>query len=118
MHKAKFKPLVHFSVIYVISFNLELPSTAMNENGLYTLRVHLNGTTGAGLEAASRSLDEIMQWKSAIEEATTNLSQNQLKLQKEVKRLHIAKEMSDLIGYCRAVSFDINSKCAVNTPTQ
>ena len=86
----------------------------MNESGLYTLRVHPNGTTGAGLVAASRSLDEIMQWKSAIEEAMTNLSQNQLKLQKEVKRLHIAKEMSDLIAYCQAVSFDMNSKCLIN----
>ena len=69
--------------------------------------------TGAGLEVASRNLDEIAQWKTTIQEAIVNLSENQAKIQKEVKRLQIAKEMSDLIVYCRSVPFDMNSKCLI-----
>ena len=93
-----------------------LSGTTMNESGLYTLRIHpggLTGMTGAGLEVASRSLEEIAQWKTTIQEAIVNLSENQAKIQKEVKRLQIAKEMSDLIVYCRSVPFDMNSKCLI-----
>jgi len=91
-----------------------LPGTTVNENNLYTLRIHpggVSGMTGGGLEVASYSLEEITQWKSAIQEAIVNLSENQLKIQKEVRKLQIAKEMSDLIVYCRSVPFDMNSKC-------
>lgn len=92
-----------------------LPGTNVNESGLYTLRIHpsIPGLSGGGLEVASRSLEEITLWKSAIQEAIVNLSENQLKIQKEVKRLQIAKEMSDLIVYCRSVPFDMDSKCVV-----
>ena len=93
-----------------------LPGTTMNESGLFTLRIHpggLSGMTNAGLEVASRSLEEVTQWRTAIQEAIVNLSENQLKILKEVKRLQIAKEMSDLIVYCRSVPFDMNSKCLI-----
>ena len=85
----------------------------MNESGLFLLRIHPGGTVGmtGALEVASRSLEEITLWKSAIQGAIVNLSESQLKIQKEVKRLQIAKEMSDLIVYCRSVPFDMNSKC-------
>ena len=84
----------------------------VNESGLYTLRIHPAGMAGiAALEVASHNLDEITQWKQSIQEAIVNLSENQLKLQKEVKRLQIAKEMSDLIVYCRSVPFEMESKC-------
>ena len=83
----------------------------MNESGLFTLRVHPAGMVGAAaLEVASRNLDDVIQWKSSIQEAIVNLSENQLKLQKEVKRLQIAKEMSDLIVYCRSVPFEMDGK--------
>lgn len=83
----------------------------MNESGLYTLRIHPAGMAGvAALEVASHSLEEITQWKSSIQEAIVNLSETQIKLQKEVKKLQIAKEMSDLIVYCRSVPFEMDSK--------
>ena len=107
---------IHHFTSNITMLNLTvLPGTTVNESGLYTLRIHPTGMTGiagvAALEVAAHSLEEITQWKSSIQEAIVNLSENQLKLQKEVKRLQIAKEMSDLIVYCRSVPFEMDSKC-------
>lgn len=80
------------------------------------MRIHPEGISGmtGGLEVASHNLDDLTQWKTAIQEAIVNLSENQLKIQKEVKRLQIAKEMSDLIVYCRSVPFDMNSELFIS----
>ena len=100
-------------IIHITTLNpIVLPGTSVNESGLYTLRIHPAGMGSvAALEVASHSLEEITQWKQSIQDAIVNLSENQLKLQKEVKRLQIAKEMSDLIVYCRSVPFEMDSKC-------
>jgi len=91
-----------------------LPGTVPNENGLYTLRIHpggISGPTGGGLEVASRHLEEIRLWQTSIQEAIVNLDEAQLKLDQQVRKLQIAREMSDIIVYCRSVPFDINSEC-------
>ena len=90
-----------------------LPGTVPNENGLFTLRIHpggISGPTGGGLEVAWRDLEEIRQWQTSIQEAIVNLDEAQLKMDQQVRKLQIAREMSDITVYCRSVPFDINSE--------
>jgi len=75
-----------------------------------------NTTTG-GLEVASRQLEDLQQWQASIKEAIVDLQKAQQQIDQQVKKLHIAREMSDLIHYCRTVPFDMASKCTTMTTT-
>lgn len=90
-----------------------LPGT-QNQEGFFTMRILPSGTTNSvtgGLEVASRHLEELQQWQASIKEAMINLEKAQQQMDQQVKKLHIAKEMSDLIHYCRAVPFEMESEC-------
>ena len=99
--------------MYITPLYTVLPGT-QNQEGFFTMRILPRGTTNSmtgGLEVVSRNLEELQQWQASIKEAMINLEKAQQQMDQQVKKLHIAKEMSDLIHYCRAIPFEMESEC-------
>ncbi|KAL5466720.1 hypothetical protein EMCRGX_G030868 [Ephydatia muelleri] len=96
----------------------------LSSNNLYALKIvpvlkaectEQEKENHVGLMVAAQSLEEILKWQKAIDEARNKANSHALaQMEKEKERKkdeqkkRIAIEMSDIIAYCRPVPFDEN----------
>lgn len=102
----------------------------LSSNNLYALKIvpvlkaectEQEKENHVGLMVAAQSLEEILKWQKAIDEARNKANSHALaQMEKEKERKkdeqkkRIAIEMSDIIAYCRPVPFDENkSRCGL-----
>lgn len=92
-------------------------------NSMYVLRIYPKNTTQDGgigrpaIEVAAESLEEILAWQRAIEEARNKLETQELEMVKmqgilkaRERSKKIALEISDMVVYCCPVPFQLESE--------
>ena len=86
-------------------------ATETSQNGMWVLKIYpgqdQDGGHAPALEVAAETKDQMIQWKEALQEARKQVEDEMQKIHEESKILNIAKELSDIVVYCRSVPFQL-----------
>ena len=82
------------------------------QNGMWVLRIYpgsdTEGGTAPALEVAADTREQMISWRDALQEARRQVEHELQKIHEESRILNIAKELSDIVVYCRSVPFELS----------